>query len=219
MNQTGVRSGTWPVRAAVIRSCLSTHASTPQAHIGNAIAPLKLAGYSPAMWLLLLSLLTPAHALTTDRSGYGFDLAGGVDVAIPGSPSGQVQLGAHWWWGPYDDSSALGRYWALGPTDTLTVGEQLSLSPTLEVRRGLDLIVVGWYAGLGAGPVVPLTGQDPLGATARLIGGFEFRRSATFGFTARAELGADLVGDAVHGTASVLLGVQISRPADGKGIK
>jgi hypothetical protein len=169
------------------------------------------------MWLILLSLATNAHALTTNRSGYGIELAGGATLALPPvSGGGSASVGAHWWFGPYDDSYAIGRYWAIGTTDRVDFGPAgLSLAPMLELRRGTDLIVLGMWSGLAGGPLIALGDDTVIGATGRFIAGAEFRRSRFWGFTGRIELGADMLGDTVVGVGSLQLGLQFSRPADG----
>lgn len=175
-----------------------------------------------AMWSIALLLLSTADALTSDRSGPSFDLAAGGSFLAPpvlGGVSGFASLG--WWDGNYDDSYAIGRYWSAqlnGRVDYLPAAD-LRIAPTFEVRRGLDLVVVGWYVGGGGGPLlVPTDDGLQIGAGGRLAFGAEFRRTRFLGFTARIEAGADVVGGAVAGCASMMLGGQFSRPGDGRGV-
>lgn len=173
------------------------------------------------MFLLALLLTGVADAaLTDDRSGPSFDLAVGGSLQVPpvlGGVTGFASLG--WWVGTYDDSYAIGRYWSVnlnGRIDYQPDGAT-RIAPALELRRGVDLVVVGWYFGVGGGPVAVLDG--PVGAGGRLAFGAEFRRTRFLGLTLRLEAGADAVGDRVAGAGALLLGFQFSRPGDGKGVK
>lgn len=174
------------------------------------------------MWLLALLIASTADALTHDRSGPAFDLAAGPTLSVPparGAGTAFASLG--WWDGNYDDSYAIGRYWAAHLNGRLDWFPTAStrIAPTLEVRRGLDLVVVGWYFGVGGGPVlVPTSDGTTLGGGGRVAFAGEFRRTRFLGFTARLEAGADVVGGAVAGSASLLLGGQFSRPGDGQGV-
>ena len=173
------------------------------------------------MLVLILSLLSPAHALTTDRSGLLLDLSAGVGMQVPATPTqGSALLGVSWWWGPYDSSYAIGRYWSLGLVDRLdAIPGGFELSPMAEIRRGVDLIVVGWAVGLGVGPTLPLVAGGSLGGTARASVTGEFRRHRFWSLSLRIEAGATWLDGQAAGTASVLLGTQFSRPMDGQPVE
>ncbi len=189
----------------------------------SAVTSNPFTRYIPAMTLLLALLLSSAQAITTDRSGPTFDLALGGDLTLPPVGGGLAGLaGVNWWWGRYDHSYAIGRYWSLGVANRfdLQLGDAgMHLAPLLELRRGNDLIVVGTYTAIAAGPLVLMTSDDTaIGATGRLAVGGEFRRHRFWGATLRLEAGADYVDGAVFGTGALLLGVQFSRPGDGQGV-
>lgn len=170
---------------------------------------------------LVLAVLagTPAYALTTNQSGPLLDVAAGLGVgAAPIAPGPSWLLGFGWWFGPYDDSYALGRYVALGVVARQElIGGTLRTAPLLELSRGIDVIVAGGNFGIGGGPVltVDLAGDagTAIGAAGRLHVGGEFRRSRFWGFTARLEGGADYVEGTISGAGSLLIGFQFSRPS------
>lgn len=175
------------------------------------------------MTLLLALMLSSAQAITTDRSGVAFDLAAGGDLTLPpvvGGLSGM--FAANWWWGRYDHSYAIGRYWSLGVNnrfDLQLATDDLRVAPMLELRRGNDLIVVGTYMALAAGPLVVSTNDGSLmGGTGRLALCGEFRRHRFWGSTLRIEAGADYLNGSVGAAGALLLGVQFSRPGDNQGV-
>lgn len=168
-----------------------------------------------AMLVLAASLAVPsAHALQRRQAGPTLEL--GVGPAMAARPvgfAGAGQLSLGWWVGPYDDDYALGRFWAVavtGRVDVLPRDGSLRVAPLLEIRRGMDLIVLAPHAFVAGGPV--LTG-DTLGWTARAGGGLKFRRTKTFGFTGRLEAGMDGVGAALSPVVGLTLGVGWSTPA------
>ena len=173
------------------------------------------------MWLLALLLGTRALALTDDRSGVSVDLAVGGSVAAPPvSGAGSAYASVGWWDGVYDHSYAIGRYWSanLGARVDLATEGAPAVAPAVEVRRGIDLVVAGWYFGFAAGPALTPGRPNALGAGARATFGAEFRRTRFWGLTLRAEAGADARGGRVRPAGALLLGAQFSRPLDGQGV-
>lgn len=171
------------------------------------------------MWMLALLLAPSAHALTEPRSGVSLDLAAGGGLHAPPALGDVVGFGSLGWWvGTYDDSYAIGRYWSVHVNGRVDVPPKadLRIAPQVEVRRGVDLVVAGWFFGLNGGP---LLAGDSLGAGGRALFGAEFRRTRYWGLTLRLEAGVDSVGGEIAGAGSAVLGVQFSRPADGKGVK
>ncbi len=173
------------------------------------------------MWLFALLWGTRALALTDDRSGIVADLAVGGAAHLPpvsGSASGYAAIG--WWDGVYDHSYAIGRYWSgnVGGRVDLAPGGDVVLAPTVEVRRGFDLVVAGWYFGAGAGPVLALDGPLAGGASVRACFGAQFRRTRFWALSLRAEGGPELVGGRLQANGALVLGVQFSRPWDGQGV-
>jgi hypothetical protein len=163
--------------------------------------------------LLAALLASPAAALTDRQAGPLLDLAAGVGFGgAPVAVSPQAQLSLGWWFGLYDDQYAFGRYWAIvanGHVDWRR-GE-LVVTPTVEVRRGLELIVVGLYGALGGGLVVGPEGAP--GWTARAAGGAKFRRTRFVGLSLRLEAGVDGFGDQLGFGGAAVLGVSYARPA------
>lgn len=170
--------------------------------------------------LLVLTLAHPAHALTSRQSGPYGEVAAGLGLGDRPLHAGLGwEVGAGWWRGRYDDAYAIGRYWSGGVTlrqDWITGA--LRTSPLIELRRGTDLIVAGWWAFLAGGPLVATaedTGAATVGGTARTGIGAEFRRTRYLGITLRLEGGVDYVGRRIGGTGAALLGFQFSRPKAG----
>jgi hypothetical protein len=165
-----------------------------------------------SVWLLV----SPALALTSQQGGPAFDL--GVGLGLRGSPvrptaGGQVSIG--WWTGTYDDQYAFGRYWWIGPTVRVDWRpDAFGLTPMLEIRRGVELIVVG-IAPFVAGGLTVDPGQAVVGFTGR--GGLQlkFRRSRYWGISLRLEGGVDVVESTVGFAGGALLGASFARPAHG----
>ena len=164
--------------------------------------------------LVVALVASPAAALTAHQTGPLVDLAagagfGGAPLAV--GPAGELSLG--WWSGVYDDQYAFGHYVAIVANGRVDWRRSaLVVAPTLEVRRGLELIVVGLYGGLGGGLVATSDGSA-LGWTARASGGAKLRRSRFVGLSVRLEAGVDGVGDAIGFAGGALLGVSYARPA------
>ncbi len=170
------------------------------------------------MWFLWSLAASPALALTAVQNGPGVDLAAGLGLG--GRPVGAhvgAQLSLGWWSGTYDDQYAFGRYWWVGPTGRVDWREDaLRVAPLLEVRRGIELIVVGLSVGAAGGPLIRVDGVEDatdVGWTARALGQVKLRRSRFWGFSLRLEAGVDGFGDQVGFTGAVLLGGSFARPA------
>jgi len=168
-----------------------------------------------AMLLALMSLFTPAAALTSNQAGPSFDLAAGLGLgggSINARGAGQLSVGG--WAGRYDDSFAIGRYWWFGATGRADWRPGLFIAaPLAEIRRGVDVIVAGAYWGAALGPVLAVgSGPTSTGLAARAVGGAKFRRTRYFSFTARIEAGADLFAGRPTFAGAVLLGVAFARP-------
>jgi hypothetical protein len=163
--------------------------------------------------LPLAFLSCTASALTSHQSGPLLDLGAGIGLRdTPIAPSFAGELSFGWWLGLYDDQYAFGRYWAVVGTGRFDAGDGLALTPTLEVRRGLDLIVAGLYGGLSGGAVLDLGGDSP-GWTARGSIGAKLRRSRFLGLTLRLEAGVDGREGELGFAGGALLGVGFARPA------
>ncbi len=166
----------------------------------------------------LLALLVSSQAsadLQRPRSGPTLEL--GTGPALAGRPAGFALAGqgsAGWWFGTYDDDYALGRVWAVVATarvDYLTSRGQVRITPMLEVRRGMDLLVLAPHFFVAGGAVVD---DGSIGASARVGGGLKFRRTRRTGFIARLGAGADLVAGKIAPAVGLTLGVGWSSPVD-----
>lgn len=175
--------------------------------------------------LLLALLLTPsAEALTSRQSGPWVDAHVGFAAADAPLAAGLGwQAGVGWWTGRYDDAFAIGRYWAGGAVLRQDfVDGALRTAPLLEVRRGVDLLVLGWHVFLAGGPLwapeagEPLAGGVAIGATARGGAGLTWRRNPFLGLTVRVEAGADVVDGEVGAAIAALVGGHFARPVRAK---
>jgi hypothetical protein len=193
----------------------------------------------------LVALLSLAHAgLSDDQSGVyvNVQLGGGVrgptadTVAATDVPEPAAtalfggQLAAGWWTGRYDDQFALGRYWGVGLAvrqhrvlvpEAFTYNTALHTIPMVEVRRGMDLLVVGLGIRGGIGPIFQVwTGHPdgvpspPLqaGVAMRVAGTAKYRFKPRFGLTLDIEGGLDVLGGAAQGHGAAMLGFEWMTP-------
>ena len=162
--------------------------------------------------LLALWVSAPAQALTMPQSGPYLEAHAGLglgDAPLHAGLGWEAAFG--WWAGRYDDAYAIGRYWSVGATLRQDwIRGAIRSEPMLELRHGIDLIVVGWFPFVAGGPVFDET--ELVGGTARLGFGFEFRRTRYLGLTLRLVGGADFGGGDVGGAGAALLGFQFSKP-------
>lgn len=170
------------------------------------------------MLAVLIATSLPAHALTSHQSGPTLDLGAGLGLrGAPLQPAVGGDLCLGWWAGTFDDQFSFGRYWqvqAVGRVDWHP--DALGLTPMLEVRRGLDIIVAGlsWGVGGGAVLVLPTEGDaPPVGFTGRASVVGKFRRTRFLALTARLEAGADVVAGTPSFGGGFLVGVSFMRPA------
>jgi hypothetical protein len=167
---------------------------------------------------VLLACLLPAHALTSHQTGPSLDLGAGLGLrGAPLRPAVGGDLALGWWLGTFDDQFAFGRYWLLqgvGRVDWRP--DALALTPMLELRRGVDILVAGLSWGLGGGAVLVFptdTEAPPPGWTARASMAGRFRRTRALSLTLRLEAGADVVGGTPSFAGGTLLGASFLRPA------
>lgn len=157
----------------------------------------------------LLSLGLPstmAHAGSLSaQSQAGMYVGGGAGLGSGDRPlraSPAWQLGVGTWFGRYDPDFALGRHIGVGlrvrqDVQPHPAAPLLRTAPQLEIRRGLDLLVVHVHAGGTVGPWLdtPLTGDRTTtlqGVTARAFGAVGYRFHRWWAAQVRAEAGVDV---------------------------
>ena len=166
---------------------------------------------------MLCALFTAAAlaggGIASPRSGLWADAGAGVSASgdpIAVSPGADVSIGA--WFGPYDDDYAIGRYTGIGMAvrPEIRGGAFAPGSAVIEVRRGIDLLVVGAHVFAAAGSTLD---RDP-SAVIEIGGGAKGRLRPTgryVGWQVRARVGA-AVGPRVTPEAGVTLGVEFASP-------
>ncbi len=146
--------------------------------------------------LLLLLVASPAAAITTPQHGAMFQIgAGGTfDLGAPSYAGPGWSGGVAWWWGRYDDVYAIGRFTALGITARQAwIAGALETIPALELRRGSDVIVVGYHGFVSAGPVFR---AQAIGAEVLVGGGVKWRFKPKLGLGLKLGAGAAWVDGA-----------------------
>ncbi|MFK7928651.1 MAG: hypothetical protein AB8H79_10725 [Myxococcota bacterium] len=171
------------------------------------------------MRILFLTLLlfapTTALAQTSAQVGAWFDASPGLGVG--GSPVGAtlaVRGSTGVWWGNYDSGFLLGRSWGVGADVKVDLfGPNVRVAPSLELRRTVDLLVIGYRWRVLAGP--EWDGED-LGGSLRVGGALKVRPNRYIGPTLNAEVGAAYVGGKFSPRGTVGIGVEISFPVSGR---
>lgn len=164
---------------------------------------------------MLLLALSLAHAQTLQQKQSGPTIEIGIGPSMVGPPvqfavAGQLSLG--WWFGPYDDSYALGRFNAVVLTqrlDWIPAGNTFRYAPQLELRRGMDLLAVAPHYAIAGGP---LLAGGTVGFTAQVGGGLKIRRSRRVGITARLMGGVDWLQGRFAPSITLTIGGGFSTP-------
>lgn len=171
-----------------------------------------------ALFLLLSTAL--GNGLSSHRIGLSLDagVGGNIDTArVQPAVAGLAHIGL--WTGKYDDAYSLGRYWSAGPT--LRVDwrpDALRLAPMLEVRRGVDILLLGGHLFIAGGALSfhPEEGPaSPIGWTARTGLGVKLRRHAHWGWIGRFEVGLDQLDGQTAATLALIVGGSFARPLGG----
>lgn len=166
---------------------------------------------------LLVVLLAPvaAHAQTTRQTGLWIDAHPGLGIG--GQPFGanfsvRGSIGA--WRGNYDDVFALGRSWGWGASVRVDVrGDDTRIAPMVELRRTIDLFVVGVRWRLMAGPEWE---AGKLGAGGRVGGTISYRPSPYIGPALDIEAGAAWVDGRIGARGAISLGLSGAFPVAGR---
>jgi len=162
--------------------------------------------------LLCLSIAAPATAMTTSQVGLLGDLGAGgtLDAGSPVRFDPGWTAGGAIWWGRYDDVYALGRFTSVGITLRQAWHRGgLETIPALEIRRGNDVLVVGYHAFLSVGPVLR---AGAVGVEALLGGGVKWRFRPKLGLMLRLGAGAARVDGQWSGRAIVRLAFEAATP-------
>lgn len=192
---------------------------------------------SPTPRRVLAALLLGLAAAPTAQADLGGRVGGVMVDAGAGLGAGDLPfraglgttLGIHGWIGKYDDDLAIGRQWSFGlrlrSDAAFPPGPaEHRLHPTLEVARGVDLLVVGLRVGLLGGPTLTTDldagGTRLAGGTARVFGDVAYRFHRTWSTWLRLESGVDVDALRAEPALGVLVGVRALVPVrrrDGDG--
>lgn len=157
---------------------------------------------------LLVALLLPgvAYAQTTRQTGMWVDAVPGLGLG--GDPFGatlSLRGSVGVWRGNYDDVFALGRSWGYGAAVRVDLrGESTRIAPMLELRRAIDLFVIGLRWRVMAGPEWE---GAKLGIGARVGGTLAYRPSPYIGPALDIEAGAAWVDGRVGPRGALSLGI------------
>jgi hypothetical protein len=166
---------------------------------------------------LVALLLAPvaADAQTTRQTGLWLDAQPGLGLG--GQPFGAtfgVRGSVGVWRGNYDDAFALGRSWGWGASVRVDFrGDSTRVAPMLELRRTLDLLVLGLRWRVMAGPEWE---GDKLGVGARVGGTVKVRPSPFVGPTLDLEAGAAWIDGRVGPRIALSLGIGGAFPVAGR---
>lgn len=166
-------------------------------------------------WLLALLWVlqtVPASAMTTSQTGILITVGAGgtLDIGAPTVIAPAWTTGASFWWGRYDEVYALGRFTSVGiEVRQAWIHGALEAIPALEVRRGNDVLVVGYHGFLSVGPVIR---PGAVGVEALLGGGVKWRFRPHHGLMLRAGAGVAWVDDTVSGRVILRLAYEFGSP-------
>jgi hypothetical protein len=172
-------------------------------------------------WLLFACLLTPgaAQAITNDQTGVNIQLSpslflGGIHeenrLRFRAGAGGAARL--TFWWGRYDSSFALGRYWGAGlaPQHHWTSKRQALYLP-VHVERGMDLIVLGLRYFVSGGPALYFReSSTTLGGQARVGTTLKYRMNKNVGPTLTFQAGIDIEDARPLPAGEIMLGFDFS---------
>lgn len=177
--------------------------------------------------LPMLALSPAAHAgLSQPTQAVYLQLGGGLGAGDrPFRPGIGWNAGFGGIIGRYDDSFAIGRHIGVGvqvrqDVQLHDIAPELRTAPMFELRRGIDLLVVGLRASVMGGPLLhTFTGPLPntgavniprtslVGGTARISGTAQYRFKRAWSAFVRLEAGVDVV-ETVQPTMAFTLGVE-----------
>jgi len=165
--------------------------------------------------VMSLAVAAPARAQTSAQQGGWIDVQPGLGLGgSPFGPSFGTRASLGWWRGNYDHGYLLGRAWGVGVATRVDLfGPELRVAPSLEIRRMIDLLVLGFRWRVLAGPEWE---DDQLGVGLRVGGTIKVRPTPTVGPTLDLEAGAAWVDGKVSPRLAVSLGVEVALSWKGK---
>lgn len=124
-----------------------------------------------------------AQAFTTPQFGPYVDVGGTTAIPIYSADwLGGGTLSAGLWFGNYDSVYAMGKYTSLGLTTNIALHQEIE--SLLEIRRGVDMLVVSVF-GLGGGGFRYMPSH--IAPTAHLGVGIKRRHTPYIGWSVRLE--------------------------------
>ena len=162
------------------------------------------------LFLLLASPLASAQSFSKPMSGFQAELSGSGGVHSGPqrlTAGGAGSLGI--WWGPYDESYAIGRFNAVVLEQRVETATSLRLTPGLAYRRGIDLLVVKAWGEVGGG--LELEGASAI-PVAHVGGGVKYRFRPYLGAVARLDAGVALPSTGPQLRTHLSLGLEWSQP-------
>ncbi|MEN0067697.1 MAG: hypothetical protein AAGA48_36550 [Myxococcota bacterium] len=151
------------------------------------------------------------------QAGPAVDGSAGIGWAgspEPAAVAGQLSAGV--WTGRYDDDFAIGRHWWFGATGRLRArAARVSVAPTLEIRRGVDLLVASVQGFVSGGLVADVAGSEDaraLGYTGTVGLMARYRRTRHTSLLVRLEGGVEVVAGEVKPMLAATLGLGFARP-------
>lgn len=167
------------------------------------------------MFATALLWAATAAALTLPRNGPyvhagGGALGGGAPFAV--APAWEAGAGV--WFGPYDEEYALGRFTSVGVGARQDFRGGAPVTALVgEVRRGTDVLVVGWHGFVAGGALTAGGAWGALGE-AGVGGRLRVRQLGTryLGVSVRAHGGVEAIAGAIGPRAMLTVGLELSRP-------
>mgnify|MGYP001284325370 CR=1 FL=1 len=164
---------------------------------------------------MALAVSSPALAQTSSQSGVWIDAQPGLGLGgSPFGPSFGTRASVGYWKGNYDFDYLLGRAWGVGLATRVDLfGPELRVAPSLEIRRMIDLLVLGFRWRVLAGPEWE---NDKLGVGLRVGGTVKVRPTPRIGPTIDLEAGAAWVDGRISPRIGVSIGVEIALSVQGR---
>ncbi len=150
------------------------------------------------------------HHERSKRAWLGGSASLAVDSVSPFGIGPAWQLDAGLWFGKHDPAYAIGKFSGVGVSVRQSwMRSSLVTEPMIELRRGMDIVVVSPVIYVAGGPQIRDGG---VGATMLIGGSAKYRRTARFGITGHLELGASVFDGTWGFRGNLGFGVEWSSP-------